>query len=114
MNIDNIARSLKNSVLTYPFDEVTRVYKVENRMFMLCNCNFTSITVKNHPDKNYMLRTTYEYITVGYHMNKEHWITIDLSSDYDTDLVEALIIESYQIVISNLSAKIRAQYIEEL
>lgn len=114
MDIDLVASSLKNNELTYPFDQVTRVYKVENKMYMLTDDEFTYVSLKNSPDKNYLLRTSYDYITTGYHLNKEHWITIDLTGEYDPELVTGLIIESYQMIVSKLPKKIRIHYLDEL
>lgn len=114
MEIDKIAMSLQNSVLTYPFDETTRVYKVENKMFMLSDDSFKSVSVKNDPAKNYLLRENYEYIKEGYHLNKEHWITIDLEGEYDPKLVESLIIESYVLILSKLPKKDRVKYMSIL
>ncbi len=114
MNIFEIAMSLKNVVMTYPFDEKTRVYKVENKMFLLTDEMQSYISVKNNPDKNYMLRSSYDYVKSGYHLNKEHWITVDLTGDYDHELVAALIVESYQIVVSKLPKKLKIHYLEEL
>ncbi len=110
MNIDQVALELKNSSVSYPFDEKTRVYKIENKMFMITDNDYQTVSLKNRPDKNYFLRSSYDYIETGYHLNKEHWITIDLTADYDSDLVEQLIIESYQIIISKLPKKIRILY----
>lgn len=112
MNIDSIVNELTNSELTYPFDEFTKVYKIEGKMFMLTDQGNSYVSLKNSPDKNYFLRQSYDYIDCGYHLNKEHWITIDLTGDFDSDLVESLIVESYDIIISKLPKKLRVLYPE--
>ena len=38
-----------------------------------------------------------EDIYPAYHMNKEHWITVKLDSDYPEDELKALIDESYKL-----------------
>lgn len=114
MNIAKITKELLNSELTYPFDEKTQVYKVENKMFMLTDNDYSFVSVKNSPDKNYLLRENYDYIDRGYHLNKEHWITIDLSGEYDQDLVRGLIIESYVCILKKLPKKVQIKYMSIL
>ncbi len=110
MNIDQITSGLKNVEIAYPFDDVTRVYKVEGKMFAITDGQFSYVSLKNRPDKNFMLRTSYEYITTGYHLNKEHWITVDLQGEHDPKLVESLVVESYWAVVSKLPEKIKKLY----
>ncbi|WOO86920.1 MmcQ/YjbR family DNA-binding protein [Mollicutes bacterium LVI A0039] len=110
MNLDNAVVDLLNVEVAYPFDEKTRVYKVENKMFMLTDNQYTYANLKNDPDKNYLLRTSFDYITPGYHMNKEHWNTIDLQAEFDENLVKGLIIESYVCIIKKLPKKTQVKY----
>ncbi len=114
MSVKKIASKLPNVVLTYPFNPETEVYKVEDKMFMLTDLRGTYVSLKNDPEKNYFLRTSYSYIKEGYHLNKEHWITIDLTGDYDKDLVESLIIESFGCVVRKFPKKRKLKYSEYL
>jgi predicted DNA-binding protein (MmcQ/YjbR family) len=68
----NYFESLKGSTLTYPFDDVTEVYKVGNKMFSLIGITngYLSINLKGIPDDNYALRNMFDSIIPGYHMNK--------------------------------------------
>ncbi len=114
MDIKKVALKLPGVILTYPFNPETEVYKVENKMFMLTDLKSSYISLKNDPQKNYFLRTNYDYITSGYHLNKEHWITISLMGDYDSNLVSSLILESYCAVIKSLPKKIKIKYSDYL
>lgn len=114
MEIKKVALELPGVILTHPFNPETEVYKVENKMFMLTDLKSTYVSLKNDPQKNYFLRTNYDYITNGYHLNKEHWITINLVDDYDPDLVSSLIVESYCAVINTLPKKIKIKYSDYL
>ncbi len=114
MDYRQIAAKLQNVELTFPFNEETHVYKVEGKMFMLTDPFVKTVSLKNTPDKNYFLRTSYDYIKVGYHLNKEHWITIELDGSEDQDLVASLIVESYSAVIAKLPKKTRLKYSDYL
>lgn len=67
-----IFESFKGAELTYPFDEVTEVYKVGGKMFGIIGekDGFPRINLKGEPENNYALRSMFEAITPSYHMNK--------------------------------------------
>ncbi len=111
MDINEILLALQGSILTYPFNEEIRVYKIEGKMFALTDDIFSYISLKNDPHKNNILCELYPYIRRGYHLNKEHWITVDLEMCSDTDFIEELIFESYKCVLAKLPKKIREKYV---
>ncbi len=41
---------------------------------------------------------THEHIHIGYHMNKKYWLTIELDTSVDTDMIYALLDKSYQLL----------------
>lgn len=57
------------------------------------------INVKNKPDYNNFLRMTFAGVKAAWHMNKEHWITVELDSDVPAELLEKLVYESYQLTL---------------
>lgn len=57
------------------------------------------LNVKTNPDYSDFLRSSYNYITPAYHMNKEHWNTIIISRNVDKELVNELIQGSYQLIV---------------
>ena len=57
-----------------------------------------NVTLKCEPELSVQLRGTYEDIVPGYHANKKHWITVDLSGSLDDELVRELIASSYDLV----------------
>lgn len=103
--VEKIIGKLKGAQLTYPFDEVTQVYKVAGKMFLLTNAENSYISLKNTPDKNDFLRNTFSEIEAGYHLNKEHWITIKSPENLPDGLLEELVGESYKLVVSKLPKK---------
>ena len=67
---------------TTPFDEMTLVYKVAGKMFLLTDmADFRWINVKCDPDRAVELRDRYAEVKEGYHMNKRHWNTVDMAGD---------------------------------
>ena len=64
--------------------------------------NKAVINLKVEPDHGAMLRDIYPYIRTGWHMNKHHWISIYESEDLEQSLVEDLVLNSYELVVSKL------------
>lgn len=91
----------------FPFDDETLVIKVLGKMFALTNIKSSRLTVnlKCEPDLSIDLRREYEEITPGYHMNKVHWNTVDLSSKLDEDKIKWLIDMSYDLVVKSMTKK---------
>lgn len=54
------------------------------------------------------LRDKHKAIKPGYHMNKDHWNTVDVEDKEMTDkLVKELVDHSYELVVAKLPKKIR-------
>jgi predicted DNA-binding protein (MmcQ/YjbR family) len=93
-----------------PFGPEALVFKVCGKMFALLSFDEDkglSMNLKNSPEKNIELRETYSYIIAGYHMNKEHWNTIQVFDGIDTILVLSLIDQSYNSVVAGLPKKVQ-------
>tara|TARA_R110002126_G_scaffold77796_2_gene193908 strand:- start:10288 stop:10656 length:369 start_codon:yes stop_codon:yes gene_type:complete len=99
----------------FPFDEVTLVFKVMNKMFALTGLNNwekgdQKINLKCDPDKAEELRATYEGINPGWHMNKRLWNTVTINAaDVSDAIVFELIDHSYDLVIRGLTKKTKAE-----
>jgi predicted DNA-binding protein (MmcQ/YjbR family) len=93
---------------TFPFDDKTLVMKVGGKMFALADVdNFTSINLKCDPGKAIELREQYAGISPGYHMNKKHWITVNVNEDVPDTLLQELISASYTLVYDSLPKKLK-------
>lgn len=103
--------SFKGSILTYPFDDITKVYKVKDKMFGLINevNDIFRVNLKGLPEDNITLRGMFESIKPGYHMNKTHWNSLYLDGSLNNDLIKRLIDESYNIVVSKLTRNSRKE-----
>ena len=99
----------------FPFDNVTLVFKVMNKVFALTGLDFwekgeQKINLKCNPEKAEELRGEYEGIIPGWHMNKKHWNTVFINSaDVSDALVRELINHSYDLVVSGLTKKAKSE-----
>ena len=95
---------------SFPFDETTLVFKVMGKMFCLLNLEPPiSINLKADPDLLLELIERYEYIKPGYHMNKKHWMTVDLSFPVKPDMIYGWIDNSYKLVTLGLPKKLQEE-----
>ncbi|HEY6429785.1 MAG TPA: MmcQ/YjbR family DNA-binding protein [Acidimicrobiales bacterium] len=98
------AQELPGAGLEHPFGPDWEVFKVRDKVFML----LTAITgepiviVKAAPEDGKALREQHEDITPGYHMNKQHWITLHPGGDLEKQLVDDVVTESYLLVVEGL------------
>lgn len=109
MTLHNLASQtalkLPEVTITQPFGDGCDVFKVMDKVFML---SFhlkgqAAINLKVIPDDGAMLRDIYPYIRAGWHMNKQHWITVYEDEHLNATLVQDLIRDSYDLVVSKLN-----------
>lgn len=100
---------------SYPFGPEALVFKVKGKMFALVSQHEdpARVTLKCDPVDGAHLVRQYESIIPGYHMNKKHWITINLDGGVPAELLQTLMDESYRLVVSKLTKKER-QSLEDL
>jgi len=97
---------------TFPFDETTLVFKVMGKMFALTGLDSDDfrVNLKCDPEWAIELREEYPDIIPGYHMSKKHWNTVILEdSMLEEDFVLKLIDHSYDLVVSKLTKKLKAE-----
>lgn len=94
---------LQDTYEDYPFpgdiESVTLKHKKNNKWFaLIMNIKGKEyLNIKTEPEYSEILRKTYKYIIPAYHMNKEHWNTIILSSKCDKQLIKELLNQSYNL-----------------
>ncbi|PXA67123.1 MmcQ/YjbR family DNA-binding protein [Cryobacterium arcticum] len=95
---------LPGAELEHPFGPEWEVFKVRGKVFMLMTAvtGEPIVTVKVNPEDGKALREQHEDITPGYHMNKQHWITLNPGGHLQKPLVRDLVTESYLLVVENL------------
>ena len=100
----------RGAVEEFPFGPEHSVFKVGGKMFALSALGRSplEVSVKCEPELAVQLRASYEAIRPGYHLNKRHWNTITLDGSLPDQLVRDLIEDSYDLVVSGLSKRARA------
>lgn len=115
MNIEDVRAyclSLPNVTESFPFDEVSLVFKIEGKMFLLLplDAEEPKISLKCDPDEAIRLRETYNAVEGAYHFNKKYWNSIYLDRDMSSDEIRHWIDHAYRQVIAKLPKKIRILY----
>ena len=108
--LENYLLSKGASKKEFPFDKVTAVYKVMNKMFALVGHKegHININLKSLPEDALGYREIYKCVIPGYHMNKKHWNTIILDGEMSDEILGDMIDESYDLVVQKLTRKEKA------
>lgn len=95
----------------FPFDNVTLVFKVMGKMFLLAPLDNeeASINLKCDPEYSIQLREEYPDIIAGFRMNKKHWNTIYIQRNVPHQLLYLLIDHSYDLVVANLTKTLKEE-----
>ena len=92
----------------FPFGPEVLVFRVGGKIFALLDVDaFESVNLKCDPERAVELRERYEGIKPGYHMNKQHWNTVDAQGGVPGKLLLELADHSYELVKASLPKKLR-------
>ena len=107
--LDKYIRAKQGVTFDYPFDDKVRVYRIGEKIFALTSEDKPIlVNLKCDPIYALELRSIYEGVIAGYHMNKKHWNTVTIEeSDVDVETVKELIDHSYELVYKSLTKKKR-------
>jgi predicted DNA-binding protein (MmcQ/YjbR family) len=88
----------------FPFDDITLVFKVSGKIFMLLNLDDDplELNLKCDPELAVELRERYEAVRPGYHMNKKHWNTVVIDGTISPKEILKMIDHSYDMVVKSL------------
>ena len=107
MNIETLREyclSKKGATECFPFDATTLVFKVGNKMFALTDLEGDlTVNLKCEPEKAITLREEFSFVLPGYHMNKNHWNTINIDESTPDKLIMNFIDDSYRLVFKSLT-----------
>lgn len=113
MNIESIrdyCLSLEAVSESFPFDDVTLVFKVGSKMFGLLSLEKPfSMNLKCDPEMAVELRERHPFIVPGFHMNKKHWNTINDIEQVASEFMKQMIHESYRLAKKSLTKKERKE-----
>ncbi|HVI41112.1 MAG TPA: MmcQ/YjbR family DNA-binding protein [Anaerovoracaceae bacterium] len=99
-----------------PFNMPVPVFKVGDKIFGLINIHEpfrSSINLKYPKGAIHALRSAYDEIVPGYHMNKDNWNTIYLDGNLSEDLINELIDISYDLIFRGLTKKKQEEVLGE-
>jgi predicted DNA-binding protein (MmcQ/YjbR family) len=90
---------------TFPFGIQTSVFKVAGKMFALSRLATEplKVSLKCEPALAEQLRRTHAAIEPGYHLNKRHWNTVVFDGTLSDAMLQNMIEDSYDLVVSRLS-----------
>lgn len=96
--------SKKGVAETFPFDEVTLVFKVLHKMFALTGLNKETfeVNLKCDPERALELREAHAEIRAGWHMSKKHWNTVEFEGSLTDSLLCELVDHSYDLVVAKM------------
>lgn len=73
-------------------------------MFALTDVEaFEGINLKVDPEEGAILKDRYQAVKAAYHMNKRHWITVEMDGSVSDKLVKGWIDNSYDLVAAGLT-----------
>jgi predicted DNA-binding protein (MmcQ/YjbR family) len=93
------------STETFPFGSETSVFKVAGKMFALSQLTREplEISLKCEPLLAEQLREAHLAVRPGYHLNKRHWNTVTIDGSLGERILEDMIEDSYDLVVSQFS-----------
>ena len=91
-SLEKYCLTKRGAVKEYPFDKVTAVYKVGNKMFALSSDEGEELCINLKCDP---------------HMSKKHWNTVVCNREADDKLLREWIDDSYDLVFSGLTKKLQ-------
>ncbi len=109
MTADELRRhllSFPGAEETFPFGPATSVFKVRGKMFALTQLSAEPprrVSLKCEPQLAEALRETHAAVLPGYHLNKRHWNTVVLDGTLPEALLQDMMEDSYDLVVSGLS-----------
>jgi predicted DNA-binding protein (MmcQ/YjbR family) len=91
---------------TFPFGPQTSVFKVAGKIFALSRLagQPLAVSLKCEPALAEQLRQIHPAVRAGYHLNKRHWNTVTVDGSLAERLIEDMIEDSYDLVVSQLPA----------
>jgi predicted DNA-binding protein (MmcQ/YjbR family) len=98
-----------NASESTPFGPDALVFKAGGKIFAIASLDEMPprVSLKCDPERALDLRDRYEEVRPGYHLNKKHWNTIELSERIPPNELREWIDHSYELVCGSLSRRKR-------
>ncbi|WP_126972244.1 MmcQ/YjbR family DNA-binding protein [Gynurincola endophyticus] len=107
--IEELFISRMGVTASFPFGEQTLVYKVGEKVFMLCGLDEHPLrmNLKAIPEKVLEYQEQYSACIPAYHMNKKHWFTVILDGSVSRKQLIQMMEDSYLLVGNALPKKVK-------
>jgi predicted DNA-binding protein (MmcQ/YjbR family) len=93
-----------------PFGDDTLVFKAAGKMFLLANLDGPlRISIKAKPEDVIERLEKYTEVIPAYHMNKQHWIAVEMENITDSSLIKNWIDNSYDLILRSLPKRKRQE-----
>ncbi len=106
MNVEDLRAyclEKRGTTESFPFDADTLVLKVSNKIFAIIPLDRgNQIALKCDPARALELREEWEEITAAYHMNKQHWNSVQTEGRLSSQLIRSMIDHSYELIVASL------------
>lgn len=111
-NIFDFSLTLKSSIFDFKLEWDAYRLMVGTKLYaLISNHNGNDIIIlKGLPEENEFMIKSFKSVSPGYHMNKQHWFTINLDqNEFSEEQLFNLIKQSYKLVVSKLSKKMQRE-----
>jgi predicted DNA-binding protein (MmcQ/YjbR family) len=100
----DVCLSFPGSAETFPFGPETSVFKVSGKVFAIARLQESPlrVSVKCEPLLAEQLREAHAAVIPGYHLNKRHWNTVIIDGSLPGRMIEDMIEDSYDLIVSKL------------
>lgn len=106
LSLDGVTEKMPFGKSTSDYGRNLLVFSVADKWFCFVNIEiFDFCDIKCSPDKIPELKEQYEGIKPGYHMNKQHWISVCFNQDIPDHILLELVKASYDEVVASLSKR---------
>ena len=97
--------TFRGSTETFPFGAETSVFKVAGKIFAITALarEPLQVSLKCDPLLAVQLRDAHSAVRPGYHLNKQHWNTVTVDGSIPDQMLEDMVEDSYDLVVSKLS-----------
>ena len=99
--------ALPDAATDEPFGPGAEAFRVHGKIFALLTraesvSEHQIVNLKAEPREVPLLVEAHDHVLPGWHMNKKHWISVELAPDVDRELLAELIEDSYDNVVATL------------
>lgn len=105
----SLPHTKENLPWTEPRYNMLATFTICDKWFCLVDLDQKFIDVKCAPDVIEEMQCKYEGAFPAWHMNKEHWLGVKLDSDIPDSIIQTLLKDGYDLIVSKLPKKTREE-----